>query len=158
MPRIALTAVIFAIALAGCGSETKRVEKAAAPARPRAPKPVDESRRFPPANLKSAIVVEDRMLGHDFLPGGNLATYLRGGKQHQLFLIKLHDAAQSGAVLFDYKQNLKDAKFISSFGGYFGDDNGTPVFVFTKEAWLLGVVGLDQAGADAAGREFAGRL
>ena len=50
------------------------------------------------------------------------------------------------------------AKLVPSFGGYFGQDNGRPVFVFTKNAWIAGVVGLPEKQADTEARTLAGRL
>lgn len=145
--------------LAGCGEEPKRaVTTPATQAPPPAPKASDESRRFPLKDRTGTMVVQEKILGHDFLPGGNVATYERGAKQWKLFLVRLPDANQAGILLLDYKTRLKDPKFVASFGGYFGGDEGKPVFVFTKNEWLLGVQGLDQKDADAAAREFAGRL
>lgn len=155
MRRFVLAAAVSCLFLTGCGSEpapTKAVQKAPAP------KPADESRRFPTANLKSTTVVDEHMLGHTFLPGGTLATYAKGAKEYKLFLVKFPDATQAGIALLDYKNKLKDPKFIASFGGYFGEDAGVPVFVFAKNEWLLGVQGLDQKDADLAAREFAGRI
>ncbi|MDX1982808.1 MAG: hypothetical protein SFV51_21235 [Bryobacteraceae bacterium] len=140
----------------GCGSEPKAVEKAAAI--PTFPKPTDESRRFPKASLKSAVIVDNHAMGHSFLPGGNVATYSRAGKEYRLFLVKLPDPTQAGIALLDYKNVLKDARFVASFGGYFGNDNGMPVFVFSKNEWLLGIAGLDMKDADPVAREFAGRI
>ena len=47
---------------------------------------------------------------------------------------------------------------IAHFGGYFGNDGGKPAFLFAKNEWFCGVIGLPMADADARAREFAGRL
>jgi hypothetical protein len=53
---------------------------------------------------------------------------------------------------------LADAKFLPSFGGYFGMDGETPWFVFVKGRYLAGVVGLPQEEADLVARELAARI
>ncbi len=50
------------------------------------------------------------------------------------------------------------AEIVASFGGYFGGDPPSQVFVFTKGDWIAGVVGLDRDQADAAARPLAARL
>lgn len=156
--RMALCSGAMALLLTGCGEEPKQPPKAAPAPAPTAVKPADESRRFPLKERTGTMVVQDKLLGHDFLPGGNVATYERGAKRYKLFLIRLSDPAKAGILLLDYKTRLKDAKFVASFGGYFGDDEGKPVFVFSKNEWLMGVQGLNQQEADAVAREFAGRI
>lgn len=153
-----LLATAIAALLTGCGEEPKPAAKPVTQAPPPAPKPTDESRRFPLKDRTGTMVVQDKVLGHDFLPGGNVATYERAGKSYKLFLIKLPNSTQAGILLLDFKTRLTNPKFIASFGGYFGDDGGKPVFVFSKNEWLMGVQGLDQQAADAVAREFAGRI
>lgn len=148
----------LALLLAACGEAPKQTGNPAPQGPPPAAKPADESRRFPLKDRTGTMIVQQKTLGHDFLPGGNVATYERGGKSYKLFVIRLPDSNRAGILLLDYKNNLKDPKFIASFGGYFGDDGGKPVFVFSKNEWLLGVQGLNQNDADAAAREFAGRF
>lgn len=155
--RKAFAGGALSLLLIGCGDEPKQAVKTTQ-APPPAPKPADESRRFPLKDRTGTMIVQDRVLGHDFLPGGNVATYERGAAKYKLFLIKLPDANRAGILLLDYKNRLKEAKFVASFGGYFGDDEGKPVFVFSKNEWLMGVQGLDQKAADLVAREFAGRL
>jgi hypothetical protein len=122
------------------------------------PEPPDESRRFPTENRTAMDLVDDRMLGKDYLPGGNLATYERDGKTYQLFLIVMQDAQTASLEMFDLKEKLAGAKFVPSFGGYFGMDGGQPWFVFAKDKRLAGVVGLPQNEADLVAREFAARI
>jgi hypothetical protein len=138
--------------LTSCANEPpKVVEKPkAAPA----PKPVDEERRFPKKDLVRVTVVPANLLGKEFMPGGNLGEY----KGYQLFLAKMFTPDGAAILLLDFKNTLKDAKFVPSFGGYYGTDNGTPVFLFTKNAYLLGVVGLVEKDADPVARAFAGRI
>ncbi len=154
---MAISSGALALLLAGCGEQPA---PKAVPVTPPAAvvKPADESRRFPLKDRTGTMVVQEKLLGHDFLPGGNVATYERGAKKYKLFLIRLGDATKAGILLLDYKTRLKDAKFVASFGGYFGGDDGKPVFVFSKNEWLMGVQGLEQKEADAVAREFAGRL
>ncbi len=150
------------LSLSGCGSGGGEPKPAAAPAAtapPRvAPKPADESRRFPAANRTDAQVVADHILGKDFLPGGNLATYKKGGKEYQMFLVKGKDASEPALWLLDLKKAMPDAKLIPGFGGYYGTDAGRPLFAFTKNSYLAGVVGLSEKESDAAGRELAVRI
>lgn len=142
--------------LSSCASETpKMVEKPKVDA---APEPTDESRKFPKTDLVSVTVIPKNLLGKDFMPGGNLGEYKRGQQTYQLFLAKAFTPDRAAILLLDFKNHLQGAKFVPSFGGYFGTDAGTPIFLFSKNAYLLGIVGLDEKAADAVARAFAGRV
>ncbi len=159
--RTALSPVLAALALAACSSTPqKSVETSEPPAqkRPSAPKPADETRRFPPAGRDSVTVVDSQILGKDFLPGGNLARYRKGPTKYELFLVLTAAPNDAAILLFDYKNKLESPKFIAHFGGYFGKDAGTETFLFAKGSWLAGIRGLPQDQADAIARDFAARL
>jgi hypothetical protein len=64
----------------------------------------------------------------------------------------------AAVLLLDFKKQLANPKVIAHFGGYFGKDGDKPTFLFAKNEWLCGVIGLPLADADARGREFASRL
>ncbi|MBL8214448.1 MAG: hypothetical protein JNK87_27245 [Bryobacterales bacterium] len=152
--------VVVLLVLAGCGdggapapSETK-----AAPQVKKNPPPKDEARWFPKKDQVSMELVPDHILGKDYLPGGNLGKYKAGGKEYEMFLIKTAGNQDAALLVFDIKKDLKDSKLIPHFGGYFGQDNGRDVFVFAKNAWLVGIAGLGEKDADAVAREFAVRL
>jgi len=144
-------AVVVGLACGGNESEE-------APVAVEAPKPPDESRRFPRDGQTKMELVDDNLLGKDYLPGGNLATYEKDGKTYQLFLIVTKDPNAAGNLAYDAKEKLTDAKFVASFGGYFGMDGETPWFIFPKTNHLLGIVGLPQEEADMVGRDFAARV
>jgi len=61
-------------------------------------------------------------------------------------------------LLLDWNKALAGAKLVPSFGGYFGQDAGRPVFVFAKGAWIAGVAGLPEKDADMAARTLAAHL
>ena len=145
-------ALIAGLACAGAPEAPAPEAKTEAPK----PKPPDESRRFPKENQTAMELVDDHLLGKNFLPGGNLATYENAGKTYQLFLAVLKQDAS--LAIFDVKEALTDAKFVASFGGYYGLVDDTPWFVFAKGNYLAGVVGLPQDEADAVAREFAARI
>ena len=121
-------------------------------------KPPDESRRFPTENRTAMELADDHLLGKDYLPGGNLATYEKDGKTYQLFLIVIQDAQTASFEMLDLKERLTGARFVPSFGGYFGMDGDQPWFVFARDKRLAGVVGLPQDEADLVAREFAARI
>lgn len=154
------TALFFvcALILGGCGGAKPPAEvpkKAAAPA---APKPTDQTRRFPSARRVDVTLVETALFGKPFLPGGNIARYKRGAREYEMFIIRAASPSAAAILLFDYKNTLEKPKFIAHFGGYFGSDAGTPTFLFSKGSWLAGIRGLPEADADTEGRELAGRL
>ena len=103
-------------------------------------------------------LVDDNLLGQEYLPGGNLASYENGGKSYQLFLTAFADNEKSAFALLDAQEALTEAKFVASFGGYYGLEGGTPWFVFGKGKHFAGVVGLPQDEADLVAREFAARI
>jgi hypothetical protein len=147
----------LALLLAGCTSAPAPEvgKKAAAPV---APKPTDQTRRFPMAERGEVTLVETSLLGKAFLPGGNLAKYERAGKEYEMFLVRAASPTAAATMLLDYKNTLVDPKFVAHFGGFFGDDAGTPTFLFSKGSWLAGVRGLNREDADAVARELAARL
>ena len=152
-----LILVALTVLLASCSSEPSKSPAAAVtPAPP--PKPVDESRRFPQANLLGTEVVSDHLLGKAFMPGGTLAHYRKGKVEYDLFVAQLATPTDAAIALLDWSKALTNADLIASFGGYAGQDAGRPVFVFTKGRWIAGVAGLPQKQADPQARVLAAHL
>jgi len=152
LPWVAAAAILIS-----CGAEPK--SPAPEPAKQAAaPKPADESRRLPLLNRVDALVVDNHLLGKSFMPGGTLAHYRRGKIEYSMFIARLPDAQDAAFLLLDWNKALAGAKIIPSFGGYFGQDAGSPVFVFTKGAWIAGVAGLPEKDADSAARTLAAHL
>jgi hypothetical protein len=75
-----------------------------------------------------------------------------------MFVARLANPTDAAIKLLDWKRAMSDAKLVPSFGGYFGTDGSTPVFVFSKGEWLAGIRGLDEKGADAQARLLAAQL
>ena len=123
-----------------------------------APAPPDESRRFPMAGQISMRVVNDHILGKDFLPGGNVAEYKQKSKTYQQFLVRSGTPEAAALLLFEHKSHLRDPKFLGHMGGYFGMDGDKPVYIFQKGIFLAGFVGLPEKDADVLARQFAARL
>ena len=156
--RIPILLLAASVALlTSCGSEPKP-DTAVAPKKAEPPKPADESRHFPKANLVDTKVVENHLMDKPFMPGGTLAHYKRGKAEYDMFLARLPSALDAAILLPDWDKSLAGSKLVPSFGGYFGQDAGRPVFVFSKGAWLAGIVGLPQKEADAEARTLAGQL
>lgn len=152
-------AVVLAITIALAGCDTPK--PAPAQEKPVA-KVADESRRFPLADQVDTKVVDRELLGHAFMPGGTIAHYLvqkkTGKVEYDMFVARMADANAAVFALPDWRKALTDAKLVPSFGGYFGLDNGRPVFVFSKGAWIAGVAGLSEKDADAPARLLAAHL
>jgi hypothetical protein len=148
---------LAAALLISCGAEPK-------PAAPEptkqaaAPRPADETRRFPILNRVDTQVVDSQILGKPFMPGGTLAHYKRGKIEYSMFIAKAPTAQDAAFLLLDWNKAMPGAKIIASFGGYFGEDAGRPVFVFAKGAWIAGVAGLPEKDADLAARTLAAHL
>jgi hypothetical protein len=143
--------------LCACGGAPPKEQPEAAPAATPA-KPPDESRRFPMADQVNIRLVDNHILGKDFLPGGNIADYRHKGKTYQQFLVHSKSAETAALLLFDFKGHLRDAKYLPHMGGYFGMDGAAPVYMFQKGAFLAGFVGLPEKEADALARQFAARI
>ncbi len=150
-----LTVAVFAVLLSSCDSKPVEAPKTDAPKQAEAPKPADESRRFPKPNRIDTIVVDKHLLGKPFMPGGTLAQYKKGKAEYDMFVAKLGSPTEAAVLLPDWKKVLTDSKFESSFGGYYGHDAGRPIFVFTKGSWIAGVAGLPEKAADAEARKLA---
>ena len=120
--------------------------------------PVDESRKMPLENRVSAGIVDDHMLGRQWLPGGTLGHYKKGAKEWDLILVKAASPTTAAGWLLDFKRELDGSKVVPSFGGFYGTDKGRPAFVFTKGGWFAAVTGLTEAEADVVARPFALRI
>jgi hypothetical protein len=153
-----LTVAVFAVLLSSCDSKPPEVPKTEVPKAAETPKPADESRRFTKVHLIDTIVVEKQLLGKPFMPGGTLAQYKKGKTEFEMFVAKTASPTEAAVILPDWKKVLTDAKYIASFGGYYGHDGGRPIFVFTKGAWIAGVAGLPEKDADAEARKLAKAL
>ncbi len=92
------------------------------------------------------------------MPGGDLATYKTAAGDYQIFLLKLADAQKAAFLLLDWKSAMPDAKYLASMGGYFGDDQGKPLYLFAKGPYLAGFVGLSEEKADPEARRLAAKL
>ena len=123
-----------------------------------AAKPPDESRHFPLANRVDTQVVERGLMGKSFMPGGTLARYKKGKAEYSMFVAKARTPSDAALLLLSWHGVLTGAHLVPSFGGYFGQDTGRPVFVFTKGAWIAGVAGLPEKDADLAARSLAAHL
>lgn len=162
-----MRAILFTIGCSliftSCTQPNQTTEKAAPPAVKEAPPapavpPTDESHRFPTKDQVAFQLINDHILGKQQLPGGNLATYKSKGKSYDLFLIKASSPETAAIWLLDLKSSLINPTFVASFGGYYGLDNETPLFIFQKGTYLAGVSGLKQADADRVARELAARI
>jgi hypothetical protein len=102
--------------------------------------------------------MSDPLWGKAFMPGGTVAEYQKGSAKHEMFVAKLPTSTDAAFLLLDWKKVMPDAKLVPSFGGYFGSDDGTPVFVFSKGEWLAGIRGLQQKDADMQARLLAAQL
>jgi hypothetical protein len=144
----------LAATLISCGADVPP----AAPQKAEAPKPADESKHLPKAGLVESHVVDRQLLGKSFMPGGTVGHYKVGKLEFDMFVAKLPSAQDAAFLLPDWSKALANSTLVPSFGGYFGDDAGKPVFVFPKGAWIAGVVGLSQKDADDQARGLAGML
>ena len=115
--------------LCACGGAPAAREPQSVPAAAAA-KPPDEQRRFPLADQTSMRLVEDHVLGKDFLPGGNVAEYKRKGKTYQQFLVHAKNPEAAALLMFNYKGRLREAKYLPHMGGYFGMDAATRARIF----------------------------
>ena len=145
----------LAAVLTSCGSDAK---PPVAATKAEAPKPADESSHLPKAGLVESHVVDTELLGKKFMPGGTIGHYKLGKSEFDMFVAKLPSAQDAAFLLPDWSKALANAALVPSFGGYYGDDGGRGVFVFTKGAWIAGVSGLPQKEADLQARALAGML
>jgi hypothetical protein len=155
--RTVIACAIAMVWLSSCGPEPKPAVSEPAK-KAEAPKPSDESQRFASANLVKTEVVDKELMGKPFMPGGTVAHYKKGKREYEMFVAKLPTATDAAILLPDWRKALTDSKLVPSFGGYFGQDAGRPVFVFAKSAWIAGIVGLAEKDADVEARVLAAHL
>lgn len=162
----ALVASVLLALMAGlvaCGSpaENKAESTAEVPAAPVKlvhPKQEDLSRYMPRENRVSASLTQHNLFGKETLPQATLAEYKKGARTYQQFLFKTQNAGMAAVYLGYLKDEMTAAKFVAGFGGYFGEIDGKPVFVFVKGEYVTGLVGLPLKQADAEGRLIAVRI
>lgn len=147
----------FTVVLISCGSEPKQTVSTESP-KAEAPKPADESAYLPKTNLVRTEVVPKELLGKAFMPGGTLGHYKKSKSEYEIFIARLPAALDAAILLPDWSKALSGAKLVPSFGGYFGEDAGRPVFVFSKTVWIAGIVGLPEKQADMEARTLAAQL
>ena len=152
-----MRALVLGSVLLWCGCGTKPPQPVTTK-QAEAPKLLNESRRFPKANLVGTEVQDKELIGKTFMPGGTLGRYKKGQVEYELFVARLPSATDAAILLLDWKKTLADAKLVPSFGGYVGQDAGRPVFVFSKGSWIAGVAGLPEKQADAEARLLAAEL
>jgi hypothetical protein len=148
-------------ALTGCSAPAPQPEfknRSDAPVRDRTVTVRDQSRMLPPKGLRHSGIVMDHVAGIPKLPGGTVGDYANGSRTYQIFIVDAETNQQAAFLLLDAKGVLQNSEYLSSFGGYFGQESGRPVFVFAKERYLTGIVGLPQAEADPIARILASRL
>jgi hypothetical protein len=153
--RLVLVPALAALLLS-CGSEPKPAPEP--PRKAAIPKPRDESSRFPQANLTGTQLIDTQLMGKPFMPGGTLANYKKGKTKYDMFIAKAPTPNDAALALLDWKKALSSARLIPSFGGYFGEDQGRSVFVFSKDVWIAGVAGLPEKEADLQARALAAHL
>ena len=156
MTRVLLLAA-GALLLTGCGSEPKPAPKQETQAQ-EPPKPADETRRFPVADQVSTEVIGNHLMNKPFMPGGTVAHYKKRAREYEMFVAQFATPTDAAIALANWDGALQDAKLVPTFGGYFGTDGGRPAFIFPKDRWVAGVIGLPQAEADKAARVLASRL
>ena len=156
LPAVLIAAL--AVLLAACGSQPTQPATTENPKQVEPAKPADESARFPKANLVETKVVGKEIMAKPFMPGGTIARYKNGKTEYEMFVAKLPSATDAAILLPDWNKALTGSKLVPSFGGYFGDDGGRPVFVFAKGAWIAGIAGLPEKQADAQARILAAEL
>jgi hypothetical protein len=122
------------------------------------PAPKDISGKFPLTGQVKMQLVPDHLLGKEFMPGGNLGEYKTATGDYEIFLLAAADARAAAFILLDWKSVMPEAKYLAHMGGYFGMDEGRPIYVFAKGPYLVGFIGLPEAKADAEARRFAARL
>ena len=146
-----------AIVLISCSAKQEPPTEPSTP-KAAAPKPADESRRFPAADQIGTAVVEKGIAGKPFMPGGTVAKYRKGKTEYEMFVARAASPTHAAIALSDWRKVMTDPKLVASFGGYMGQDNGVPTFVFTKGQWIAGIRGLPEKQADLPARTLASRL
>ena len=154
-PSLSLIASLTFL-LASCASQPPAPSEL--PKKAEAPRPSDESSRFPKTNLVETKVVDKELMGQPFMPGGTVARYKKGKTEYEMFVAKLPTATDAAILLPDWNKTLAGSKLVPAFGGYFGLLSGRPVFVFAKDSWIAGVAGLPEKEADLQARALAGEL
>lgn len=155
-----LPAAAAIVLMAGCSSAPPPAPSQASsePASTPTTLPKDETFRFPATDRVETHVVANHMLNKTFMPGGTLAHYKKGKTEYDLFVTQFPSATDAAIALANLEGSLQGAKLIPTFGGYFGTDAGRPVFVFPKDTWIAGVIGLPEKEADPVARTLASRL
>jgi hypothetical protein len=147
---------MLAVLLLSCGGAPKTAPEE--PVRPRFPVAVNQTAKLPKADLVASAVSTGSLFGAPGVPPGTVANYEKGNQHWKIGVADAGDAAKAAVALSTWKDALPQAKFVPGFGGYFANSPSGPVFVFTKNNWILAIQGLPQAEADALARTVAVRF
>jgi hypothetical protein len=153
-----ITLAFFLIAVSCSSPPVEQPKSTATPKAPAHEPPKDHSTKLPAAGQIRSQLVADHLLGKDFMPGGNLADYKTDLTEYQIFVLEAADARAAAFLLLDWKTAIPDAKYLAHMGGYYGTDQGKPIYVFAKGPYLAGIVGLPEAKADPEARRLAAKL
>jgi len=157
--RIAVCLIISGLIACAAAQQPEFKKRPTEPAHETPSAPIrDQSRTLPTRGLKHSGIVLDHVAGISKLPGGTVGDYENGGRNYQIFIIDARADQQAAFMLLDVKGVLKDPEYLASFGGYFGTESSRPVFVFAKQRFLAGIVGLPKEQADPIARTLASRL
>lgn len=149
--------IVALCSLWGCSDNQSASEKKVF-SLPDLPAPIAENVKFPLNNRTFIEVAPRELFGFPFLAGGNVATYTTTKLTYKLFSIRCNSPEQAASYLFAIKEQMKDARFVASYGGYFSAMPEGPLFVYAKGAYVAGSFGLDEAEAIELNKEFAARL
>lgn len=118
----------------------------------------DLARFMPKDGRASASLVNGPLLGIPQFPGGTLAEYKKAGRSFQQILFKAPNVAMTAVYLSHGKDAMTKPKFVASFGGYYGEIDGKPTFLFVKNEYVAALIGLPLQDADAEGRVAAASI
>jgi hypothetical protein len=120
--------------------------------------PADESRWFPSKDQVGTHVVAGHLLDKSIAPGGTVGEYRNAQGSYQLGLIHMPSNDKAAFLLLDVKKVMAAPQYLPNMGGYFGMQDGVPLYVFAKGPYVAVLKGLAMERADPLARTFAARI
>ena len=117
----------------------------------------DQSRMLPLKGLKHSGIVMDHVAGIPKLPGGTVGDYSAGAKTYKILIVDAETAQQAAFLLLDAKGVLQNPEYLSSFGGYFGNEQAGRL-CFCERTVSDRDRRVSKAAADPIARTLASRL
>ena len=118
----------------------------------------DDMALLPKAHLVGSTVRPAHLIAPSISAGGVAGTYKDTKGAYQQMLVRLPTTEKAAFLLLDVKKLMTAPRYLPHIGGFFGQKEGKPFYVFAKGPFLAVIEGKPEPEAEVLARIFAARL